>query len=186
MNEEWKRIEPTEVHKVGWRTVVTKHFELPDGKVISFDTVGAESANDVAVLALTPENKVVVARLFRPGPEKLMIELPGGIIDAGENAQEAGIRELGEETGFIPSEGSEITDLGTMPQQDAYSNALKHYFMITNVVRRMKQKLETEETITVDTISISKAIDNAKKGRMTDAVAILLAYDRLREIEKET
>lgn len=184
-NESWQRVEPTEIHKVGYRTVVTKHFELPNGETISFDTTSPEGQNDVATIALTPEKEVIIARIFRPGPEMVMEELPGGYIDNGEGIVAAGLRELAEESGFGLSDDSDIVELGSIPQQDAYSNSRKNYLLVTNVVETNKQKLETEETITRVKISIDKLIDNAIKGRMTDAVAVLMALDRLRAIQKE-
>ena len=185
MSERWTRVEPTEVHRVGWRTVVTKHFRLPNGEVVAFDTLDKEDSHDAAVIALTPENKVIIASLFRPGPEKIMFELPGGMVDPNESPKEAALREFPEETGYGLSETSEVTELGSVPQQNAYSNATKHYFMITNVVLKGETKHEVEETIKVGKIDIRQLIDNAKGGRMTDAVAVLLAYDRLMELDKQ-
>lgn len=185
MSERWTRIEPTEVTRVGWRTVVTKHFRLPDGSEIAFDTLGREGQNDTAVIALTPENKVVIAKIFRAGPEEVMSELPGGLVDDGEDAKTSGLRELVEETGYEPTESSQVVELGSVPLQDAYSNIRKNYFLVTDVVQKHEQKLEVEETISVDTISIGQLIANAKEGRMSDGIAVLLAYDRLRDIEKE-
>lgn len=185
MSEHWTRVEPTEIQRVGWRTIVTKSFQLPDGTIATFDTIGIEHERAAATIAITPEKQVVVARLFRPGQEQVMIELPGGMVDAGEEPQTSALRELEEETGFIPSESSEIVSLGSIPEQNAYANGDKNYFMITNVILKGATKYETEETIKVDKISISQLIENAKKGRMTDAVAVLLAYDQLVEIDKE-
>lgn len=184
-SEIWERLPETDVQKVSYRTVVTKRFKLPNGEVLDFGTTGNEGSNDVAVIALTPEKKVVVSRLFRPGPEVVMEELPGGYVDDGESIQDAGIRELGEESGFVLSDDSEVKELGSIPQQDAYANNRKNYFLITNVVLGKEQKLEAEETITADTIAISRLISNAKEGRMTDAVAVLMAYDELRAMDEE-
>lgn len=185
MAEEWKRLAHTEVQRISYRTIVTKQFELPNGEILDFGTTGAEGSNDVAVIALTSENKVVISRLFRPGPEMVMDELPGGYVDAGETIREAGIRELSEESGYVPSVNSQVIELGSVPQQDAYANNRKNYFMITGVVLGKKQKHEVEETIETDEISITRLIDNAKRGRMTDAVAVLMALDELYRIEEE-
>lgn len=180
---EWKRIGSTEIHKVGYRTIVTKQFELPTGEIVSFDTVGVEGQNDVGVIAVTRDRRVVVAKLFRPGPERIMIEIPGGFVDPGETPKDAGMRELGEEVGYEPSDDSEIVEYEPVPQQDGYSNSQKNYFLITNVVPGNRQKRELEETIETDTVSIPELIDNAKRGRMTDAIAVLMAYDDLLKIE---
>lgn len=183
-SEEWKRIpEKTESQRIAFRTIVTKYFELPNGEILDFGTLNAEGANDAAVIPLTRDNKVVVSRLFRPGPEMVMEEIPGGFVDEGESVVSAAIREVEEETGFIPSEDSEIIDLGAIPQQDAYSNSTKNYFLITNMILGKAQKLEAEETIVKDEISIERLISNALEGRMTDGMAVFKALDRLREIQ---
>jgi ADP-ribose pyrophosphatase len=180
--EEWVRVEPTVVQKVGWRTIVTKTFTLPNGKTNTFDTISSEDSHDVGVIALTRDNLVVVVRLFRPGLEKVMIEIPGGAVDGGEDIKAAGMRELAEETGYVPTDDSEVMAFNPIPH-DAYSNATKHYYLVTNVECIAEQKLDDEETIIVDTITIEDFIQNAKKGSMTDPGAVLLALDKLREIQ---
>ena len=53
-----------------------------------------------AVFALTTSNQVILARQFRPGPNAVLDELPGGAIEGGETPEQAGERELLEETGY--------------------------------------------------------------------------------------
>ena len=172
----WKRIEPTTVNKIGWRTVVTKTFVMPNGEEASFDTFGPEQQQFAAVVALTPENKVIIARQFRVGPELIMEELPGGFVDAGEDPEAAARREFQEETGYT---AGNLVYLGNY-NKDTYMNAQWHVYFATNcVLSGNKQKLEAEEHIEIDLISIERLIQNAKTNKMTDAVAVLMAYDKL-------
>jgi ADP-ribose pyrophosphatase len=79
-------------------TVRTREYMLPDGtRVERTVQVGRDS---VAVVAITSENEVVLARQFRPGPGRMLDELPGGAIEEGEDPVEAAGRELVEETGY--------------------------------------------------------------------------------------
>lgn len=38
---------------------------------------------------------------YRPPVDGVCVEFPGGLVDAGETPQQAGVRELQEETGFV-------------------------------------------------------------------------------------
>src|ERR1700735_3945287 len=59
-----------------------------------------ELADWVNVLALTPEGEVVLVREYRHGTAEIMLELPSGTMEAGEDPLATAIRELREETGY--------------------------------------------------------------------------------------
>lgn len=54
----------------------------------------------VNIIARTPDNEIVLIRQFRYGTKRMELEIPGGMIDPGEDPVGAGCRELVEETGF--------------------------------------------------------------------------------------
>ncbi|MFM2151855.1 MAG: hypothetical protein RL199_290 [Pseudomonadota bacterium] len=58
----------------------------------------------VNVVALTPENDVLLVRQERHGVEAFTMELPGGMVDPGETPAAAALRELAEETGYAAAE----------------------------------------------------------------------------------
>jgi ADP-ribose pyrophosphatase len=177
----WKRIEPTKTTKVGWRTVVTKTFEMPNGETTSFDLLHPDGQAFVGVIGLTPGNEVIVAHEFYPGPELMMDDMPGGFVDPGEDLEVAARREFLEETGYEPAT---MKYLGVY-HKDKYMNASWHSFLATGCARVQDQNLETEEFIDVTLLSIKKFLDNAKNDRMTDHGAVLLAYDELMKIMED-
>lgn len=83
----------------GWLPVNTRTYRMPDGSVSEWD-IHAIGFTTVGVLALTDDEGVVLARQFRPGPAAVVLDLPGGIVDPGEDLLTAAVRELREETGY--------------------------------------------------------------------------------------
>jgi ADP-ribose pyrophosphatase len=45
--------------------------------------------------------EIILQKQYRPPLDKVVIEVPAGLIDAGETAEQAAVRELKEETGYV-------------------------------------------------------------------------------------
>lgn len=178
----WQRIEPTITTKIDYHPVVVKTFTLPDGSITTRATFLGEDMRAAGVIAITKDKKVIVGRQFRPGPEKIMAEIPGGYVDKGEDPETAARRELLEETGYEPGR---MIALGEFCR-DSYVNGTWYYFLATDcVVSRQGAPSDDDEFIDIELISISEFIENARQSKMTDPVAVLAAYDQLRELQKE-
>jgi ADP-ribose pyrophosphatase len=179
----WERIEPTIVAKIGYRTVVVKHFVQPDGAIVDWTVLNEDGWAAANAIAITADNKVVIARQFRAGPEKIFDELPGGVMDAGETPEACAVRELAEEVSYRPGK---VEYLGAC-YYDANVNGARHYFLLTDCTPTHKpQQLDAEEHIEVGLISIDELLQNAKSGRMSDPGGVLLAYDKLKELQRDS
>ena len=64
----------------------------------------------VAVVALTPDERILLVRQYRPAVEQFTLELPSGLVDPGETPEQTARRELVEETGHT----AEVAPLGAM------------------------------------------------------------------------
>ena len=179
---DWQRTEPTEVTKVGWRTIVSKTFRLPDNKSAVFDTVNPEDFSAAGIIALTKDNKVITGRQFRPGPEQLMDEIPGGIVDPGEDPETAARREMLEETGY---KAGTLKFLGAF-RRDSGTNGKWYYYLATDC-ELVKETAENGEHEFIEIVlkTIPEFITDAKKGILTDPFAVLAAYDDLVTLSKE-
>jgi len=187
--KKFTRIEPTTVYTAGdkyKRALVVKRFGTDDGKVHEFTTMLREGSRAGGAIAITKDGQVVTMHQFRAGPERWMYDIPGGGINEGEDPEVGVIRELREETGYRPGK---ITLLGTTCR-DAYFNCTWYYYLATDCeLHSQGRDLDEEEHdqgAEVQLISIDELIDHAKNDRMTDPAAVLMAYDKLKEIQHGT
>lgn len=176
--KQWKKLASRQ-EKVGYKTVTFKDFEMPDGSTAEYTTWGKEGSQNVAVIALTEKREVVIARQFRPGPEKVFEELPGGAVDKDETLETEALRELEEETGYTTE--LPLEPLGAV-YRDGYTNEISNYFIAYDCRKTTGQTLDQDEYVEIALISIEDLLRKAKDGFTSDGHAILLAYDKLKRI----
>lgn len=159
--------------RAGFRAVVRRAFRLPDGTAADFDI--KQEGPVVCALALTARNTVILARQFRPGPEMILAELPGGAVDAGETPEDAVRRELIEETGYT----GDIQYVGSA-FDCAYSTRVKHSFVATSCYKVSEPQHSEHEFVEVVEIGLDKFRAHLRSGRLTDVEAGYLGLDFLK------
>ncbi|HSL64363.1 MAG TPA: NUDIX domain-containing protein [Gaiellaceae bacterium] len=166
----WERLGERLVYD-GYRRLVARRYRLPDGTEREFE-VKAEGPTAV-VVALTPERRVILVREFRPGVEEVLLELPGGEIDPGEEPAAAAARELLEETGYA----GEVVALGSMVDC-AYSTRIRHVFAARGC-RRVAEPTAEDAQLGVELVDVPAFREHLRSGRCTDVGPGYLALDRL-------
>ena len=94
-----------------WVTLVTHHVRfagMPD--VHQFHSF--KQADYVTMFAVTADGNIPLIRQYRPALERFTLELPSGLLEAGEQPEQAAARELLEETGLLA--GLTVEPLGCM------------------------------------------------------------------------
>lgn len=167
--EPWRKVGERVVYD-RFRRITSRTFELPSGVAEEFEVV--ELFDSVAVLALTPSQDVVLVREFRPGPEAVLLELPGGVIERGQAPVDAAGAELLEETGY---EG-EIQVVGSM-FKDGYATNSKHVAIATGC--RLVAEPERGDLTEPVTLSLASFREHLQTGQLTDTDAAYRALDFL-------
>ncbi len=150
--------------------VVTRDYALDDGRTAVWDVL--TEADSVAVLAITPDHQVVLARQFRPGPGIVLDELPGGGVDAGEDPLAAGIRELAEETGYA----GQATLLGHT-WVNGHSTRRRWAVLVSQAQPMAELNPDESEQIEVVLRPLHQFRDQLRSGQLTAANVAYLGLD---------
>jgi ADP-ribose pyrophosphatase len=132
----------------------------------------------VNVVPVTKEKQVVLVYQYRFGVGKITPEIPGGLIDEGEDSGSAAKRELKEETGFT---GGRWIYLGAVEPNPAFHDNLCHHWLALDVEKTCEPKLDPGEDIHVETKSYKELRKIVTAGEMQHVLA-LSAISRVPEI----
>ncbi len=137
----------------------------------------------VNVIALTPDHQLVLVRQFRFGIDDFSLEIPGGVMERGEEPLAAAQRELREETGYA---GSSARVLGRVHPNPAIMSNVCHLVLVEDARRTEELAWDHDEEIEVLKAPVDEVYSWARTGRISHALvldALLLfapEWERLR------
>jgi ADP-ribose pyrophosphatase len=123
----------------------------------------------VNVVALTPDGRLVLVNQFRFGTAVMSLEIPGGMIDQGEDPVAAGVRELREETGYV---GAGARLLGSVHPNPAIFGNRCHLVLVEDAVQTAPMEWDHDEDIVVSTAPVGDVLAWARGGRITHALVL--------------
>ncbi len=150
---------------------------LPDGNPCIREVV--EHPGGVCIAALTENNELIFERQFRYPYMDVLLELPAGKLEKGEDPLLAGKRELLEETGF---EAEEYYDLGKFYPSCGYTDEIIYLYLAKGLSFK-GQKLDEDEFINTETISFDDAVRMVNNNEIPDGktqAAVLKAYFKIK------
>ena len=143
-----------------------------EGTKKSGDFYVLDAADWINVIALTPENKVVLVEQFRHGSEDFELEIVGGLVDLDESPKDAALRELREETGYVVTEESEVTMIGKVLPNPAFLNNACYTYLVTNVKQEAEQQFDAHENIVVRLEPLEKIDGLIRTGHITHSLVV--------------
>lgn len=175
----WKLISTKTKFASRWLNVVEKNYELADGRKAKWLVV--EKANAVCIFCLTKEGKVVAIRHYRPGVDKIALDLPTGNIGEGETPLQAAKRELKEETGF---QAEKFVSLGAYAGNASVNARVFHSFLALEGKRVHRQDLDETEEIQVKELTIGELMRKIESQEFLDSTRIATVFLALQKLGK--
>lgn len=123
----------------------------------------------VNCIPITADRNVILVRQHRHGIDEVTLEIPGGAIDAGEEAATAARRELVEETGF---EGGQLVDLGWVWSNPAIQNNRTHFFVVDGVKPTGTIQPDPTEDIEVVHVPLAEVPALLATGQIRHSLAV--------------
>lgn len=133
------------------------------------DFVVLEAPDWVNIVPVTPDGQVVLVNQFRHGIGRTTLEVPGGIVDPGESAEEAAVRELREETGFV---AERVKLLGRVTPNPAILQNHCYNFLADGCRRRSEPDLDALEQIEVVLHPIDRIEDLIRTEAISNSMVI--------------
>ena len=155
-------------------TLKVDAITLPNGQTTKRET--AHIADAAALLPIDADGMVHLVRQYRHSVRGMVLEIPAGLVDEGEDPEVCAARELEEEIGL---KAGKIAKLCAFNGLIGASDSLVHLYIGTNLTIG-KQNLDADEFISVEKFTIDECEKMIKNGEIIDAKTIMaIAYVRM-------
>jgi 8-oxo-dGTP pyrophosphatase MutT (NUDIX family) len=133
-----------------------------------------DSVNWVNVIAVTPDDELVMVEQYRHGSDTVELEIPGGMMDAHDESPEAtGARELREETGYV---GDKTELIGEIFPNPAIMSNRCFTVLIQNCRCVDKVKFDDGEDLVTRLVPVADIPGLVAAGRIRHSLVVVGLY----------
>jgi 8-oxo-dGTP pyrophosphatase MutT (NUDIX family) len=132
-----------------------------------------EAPDWINVVAITEDDEVILIEQYRHGNQSVTVEIPGGMVDPGEEPIQTAKRELLEETGYA---GDSVIFIGEVFPNPAMQNNKCHTFLVTNCKKVGETAFDATEDIITYTKPSSEIPKLVAEGKITHSLVVAAFY----------
>lgn len=143
---------------------------LPNGNTAKREIVHHQGA--VAVIPLTDDGRLVAVRQFRKPLEKVIVEIPAGKLEPGEDPLSCAKRELEEETGYTAAHYEKLSAFYTSP---GFADELLHVYVAKGLVKG-ESRPDEDEFVDLLELTLEEAHELHQTGEICDAKTVVALF----------
>lgn len=132
-----------------------------------------EAPDWINVVAITEDNEVILIEQYRHGSESVTVEIPGGMVDHGEEPLQTAKRELLEETGYA---GENWVQIGMVLPNPAIQTNRCYTFLATGCRKAADTNFDATEFIITYTRPESEIPKLVAEGKITHSLVVAALY----------
>lgn len=139
---------------------------LPNGRITRREIV--EHSDVVAVVAIDDEDNVLLVKQYRKPVEKSLLEIPAGGVEDGESPHECALREMQEETGYLPGA---LKQIGGVYSSPGYCSEYLYLYLATDL-NPSKLSADDDEEIELVKTPVDRVRSLISSGKICDAKSV--------------
>ncbi|MCI5679640.1 MAG: NUDIX hydrolase [Bacteroidales bacterium] len=151
--------------------ITVDKLRMPDGSEAYRETV-IRGKNAAAVLAVDNDGSLIFVRQYRHAFGEMLLEIPAGVLEDGEEPEEGVLRDLEEETG---KKAETLEFLCEMYPTVGYCTEKIQLFIATDLTEG-QQKLDADEFLEIEKYTPEEAVEMIYKGQIKDGKTIAAIF----------
>lgn len=140
-----------------------------DSEKLEADFFVIDAPQWINVIALTPDEEVILVEQYRYGIEEPTLEIPGGMVDPGESPPEAIQRELLEETGYV---SQQWTGMGKVSANPAIMNNFTHLYLAEECKYAGHENPDPHERINVHLLPLEECLEMVRNDVIHHSIVV--------------
>lgn len=171
-----------------WKVLESTYFrprfrldkcELSNGKLLNATIL--ELSSWANILAITKNQEAVLIKQYRHGVQEILWEIPGGVVEEGEDPLDGVQRELLEETGYT---AAQFIQVGTVYPNPAFQTNTMYCFLALDAEKVTGQTLDDGEDIEVQLVPMDRLVPMIKSGEFPHALQVAALFHALTYLDR--